>query len=336
MARDEGAEEVLSLFDLVSTETAPLPPSSAQMEAVNHEEGAALVLAAPGSGTTWVITQRFCRLVRDHRLAPTQILALTYNKAAAAQMQERILGELGPVPGTPNVMTYNAFAAQLIRECGRERGWHEFRLVESAEQELRIKAILDELRPANLYDPNHPMDTVREVNGLIQRAKQELLTASRYKWYVRNALRSATGLEALQLQRQLEVVRVYKQLQKEYRRDHLFDHDDAILKAIDLIRTEPIARRMCDSFAFTMVDEYQDTNTAQAVMVKEIVGKAKNLLVVADDDQAIYRFRGASTANIQRFRDEFPMHKTVLLLENRRSTPEIIGVAQAAIEKAEG
>ena len=112
------------------------------------------------------------------------------------------------------------------------------------------------------------------------------------------------------------------------------DYDDAILKALELIAEEPIARQYCDSFRFTMVDEYQDTNTAQAALVREVVRGNNNLMVVADDDQAIYRFRGASTANIQKFREDFPTATEILLVENRRSTPEIITFSKATIKKA--
>ena len=141
---DNEEEEQLALFTPKSS--SEFPTSESQLEAINHDDGPCIVLAAPGSGKTWIITKRYSRLVNEKKLGPQQILALTYNKKAAEEMATRVLSEIGPVGGNPIIMTYNAFAVHLVQQCGRVRGWHNYRIVEPSEQEQQIKKLLDELQ----------------------------------------------------------------------------------------------------------------------------------------------------------------------------------------------
>jgi DNA helicase-2/ATP-dependent DNA helicase PcrA len=371
-----------------------LPPSPEQIEAIQHDEGPALVVAAPGSGKTFIITERYLRLLEEHHLAPDNVLVLTYNNSAAAQLRDRVRDRVPPGGAEAgSLTTYNAFAVSLLSSFGWHRGWAPPHIVEDTEQDLLLLDVLRQLAPASLYDPAHPLDAVRSVRGVIQRAKQEMLTPARYHAHLRNAskrtqrnlevatermegaqkdfqkeldqegprdpvlgpsvaVRRSSGLferakaqyeEArdrvvrlrVDSERQLDVARVYDRIEAEHKKRGLIDHDDCVLRAIELIRTVPECREWVRSFRYVMVDEYQDTNRAQAEMVKEVVGaKDGNVLVVADDDQSIYQFRGASRANITRFRQDFPKRVEIQLLENRRSTPEIVDVSRAVIEVA--
>jgi len=371
-----------------------LPPSPEQLQAIAHDQGPALVVAAPGSGKTFVITERYLRLLREHHLAPEWVLVLTYNNQAAVQLRDRVRDRLEPGGAEGgSLTTYNAFAVGLLSRFGWHKGWAPPHIVEDTEQDLLLLQVLRELAPASLYDPAHPLDAVRSVREVIQRAKQELLTPAKYDAHLRTAskrtqknledatdrlnqtqrdfqtalaqegprdpvtgpspeVRRTSGLfeqaraqyEQAQdrlirlrtdLERQLDVARVYHRIETEHKKRGLIDHDDCVLRAIELVRTVPECREWVRSFRYVMVDEYQDTNRAQAVLVKEVVGaRDGNVLVVADDDQSIYAFRGASRVNITRFRQDFPGRVEIQLPENRRSTPEIVAVSRSVIEAA--
>ncbi len=372
----------------------PLLTSPEQLQAIAHEDGPALVVAGPGSGKTFVITERYLRLLRDHRLAPDDVLVLTYNNQAAARLRDRVRDRV--VPGgaeAGTLTTYNAFAVGLLSTFGWRMGWTPPHIVEDAEQDLLLLDVLRELNPASLYDPAHPLDAVRSLKAVIQRAKEALLTPPRYRADLRSASARAqrsldeavralntarknfqtalkrAGLrnpvaghspavdqtsrvfeqakaqfEQAQCQlirlrteqdRQPDVVRVYDRIEAVHKQRGLIDYDDCVLRAIVLVKTVPECREWVGRFRYVMVDEYQDTNRAQAELVKAVVGSPKgNVLVVADDDQSIHAFRGASGASITRFRHDFPDRVEIQLVENRQSTPEIVAVSRCIIEGA--
>ena len=313
----------------------PLGPIDPQAAAIDHRKGPCLVLAAPGSGKTWVITQRFIKLVRKDNVQPGRILALTYNRRAADEMVSRVQSELGALDGEPTLTTYNSWAANLVKTYGWHIGYGINKPVEiasGAQQWMFLAQAIAEVQPKYLFNPARPYDAVPALSKVISRAKQELVTPEQYKRWVTAKMRTAQPEEMHDLQRQKDVADVYAKLQQKYRDAGLVDHDDCISIATEILRKVPAAKEFCKNFDYVMVDEYQDTNTAQAVMVEQLVGRRGNLLVVADDDQSIYRFRGASQVNIRRFRDHFPKALQLTLPVNRRSTPEIVGVAQEIIE----
>jgi superfamily I DNA/RNA helicase/CRISPR/Cas system-associated exonuclease Cas4 (RecB family) len=379
---------------VVGVAESPLSPSPEQLRAIEHDDGPALVVAAPGSGKTLVITERYLRLLRDHHLAPEQVLVLTYNNQAAVQLRDRVRDRLEPgAAEAGSLTTYNAFAVALLSAFGWRKGWAPPHIVEDAEQDMLLMDVLRELAPPSLYDPAHPLDAVRSVREVIQRAKQERLTPARYYAHLRSAstraqkrlkdadqalntaqkdfdaalkregprdpvtgpspeVRRTSGVfedakaefEQAQLRlvrlrteqdRQLDVARVFDRIEREHKKRGLIDHDDCVLRAIQLVKTVPECRDWVRRVRFVMVDEYQDTNRAQAELVEAVAGSCNdNILVVADDDQSIYAFRGASRANIARFRQEFPGRAEIHLAENRRSTPEIVAVSRSVIEGA--
>jgi DNA helicase-2/ATP-dependent DNA helicase PcrA len=312
------------------------PSGDPQERAIAHGSGPCLVISAPGSGKTYVITQRFIRLVRDERLAPGEVLALAYNRRAADELQARVEDVLGPLDGDPPVTTYHAWAASLVRRFGWHLGYPEtLRIATDAERWLHLAAALAQVRPRALYNPARPYEGVREVKTHVERCKQELVTPEHYlKVAAERVAAAATEEERSTWERARDLARVYECLQDRYRTAGLIDHDDSIAIAARLLEKVPAVTETCAAIRHVMVDEFQDTNSAQAVMVERLVARHRNVLVVADDDQAIYRFRGASRLNIERFRRHFSETKEIRLLTNRRSTPQIVDVAQAVIAQA--
>jgi DNA helicase-2/ATP-dependent DNA helicase PcrA len=307
-----------------------------QQQAIEHGQGPCLVLAAPGSGKTYVVTQRFVRLIRAEGLEPHEILALAYNRRAADEMLGRVEKETGAIDGDPPLTTYHAWAYTVVRRFGWRAGWPStFHIASGGQKSMYLADVLMELHPKALYDPARPFESVRNVNRLIERAKQELVTPSAYLDHVRQRLaEEPTGEEKLFWELHVDLARVYERLDEKYREEKLIDHDDAIGIVAKLLREDDEVREAYASIRYVMVDEFQDTNSAQAEMVEALVSVHRNVMVVADDDQAIYRFRGASRLNIGRFRDSFPERREIRLDVNRRSTPEIVALSQSVITQA--
>jgi len=314
--------------------TVPLDPD--QQAAVDHREGPCLVLAGPGSGKTRVIVERFLALVGEG-LPPQRQLVLTYTVKAAAEMRDRAEREHGAFSGDVPLTNFHSFARRVVREWGWLVGVPPtFRVPDEAEQWLHLDAVLAELRPRTLWNQLRPHDLIYELLRLFGAAKQELVTPAQYARWAADALAECTDpAERSLLQRQDECAAVYARLQERYRANALLDHDDCIQLCEELLREQPAVRRaVAEPLGQVMVDEYQDTNYAQARLVETLVESHQNVLVVADDDQAIYKFRGASLANLQRFRRMYPEHRTVVLRRNYRSTRQIVTTCRGVIGTA--
>src|SRR6202790_711929 len=210
------------------------------------------------------------------------------------------------------------------------------RIEDAAERWLHVEAVLVELRPPLLWNPLRPHDLMDPLLDIIATAKQELVTPDAYSaWAATRLERCEDPAERIVLERHAEVARVYARLDERYRRAGVFDFDDCILYAERLIREQPAARSaIAGRISHVMVDEYQDTNYAQAKLVETLVADHRNLLVVADDDQSIYKFRGASRANLDRFSREYPEHRQLVLTHNYRSTDQIVTASRAVIAVA--
>ena len=210
------------------------------------------------------------------------------------------------------------------------------RIADAAERWLHVEAVLEELRPALLWNPLRPHDLMDPLLDIIGTAKQELVTPDAYAaWASARLETSEDPAERIVLERHADVARVYARLDERYRRAGVFDFDDCILYAERLIREQPAARSaIADRITHVMVDEYQDTNYAQAKLVETLVSGHRNLFVVADDDQSIYKFRGASRANLDRFSREYPEHRQLVLTHNYRSTDQIVTASRAVISVA--
>ncbi len=208
-----------------------------------------------------------------------------------------------------------------------------FRIADEAERWLHLEAVLASLRPRTLWNPVRPHDLVDSILDVIGKAKQELVTPGRYAEWAAQALADTDDpAQRALLERHEEIAAVYAALDERYMRSAVLDHDDTILRAEQLLREHDAPRRaVCDAIEYVMVDEYQDTNYAQARLVETLVASHHNILVVADDDQAIYKFRGASLANLDRFSRTYPGTRGSALTHNYRSTPAIVAAATAII-----
>ncbi|MFN2583056.1 MAG: ATP-dependent helicase, partial [Candidatus Dormibacteria bacterium] len=307
-----------------------------QRQAVEHVDGPCLVLAGPGTGKTRVIVERFLRL-RSEGAGDDAQLVLTYTRRAADEMRNRAEEAVGLFESDPPLTTYHAFAFHVVRDWGWLAGVSPaFRVADAAERWLHVEAVLDALRPRALWNPLRPHELMDPLLSIITTAKQELVTPEQYTTWAHGALeRCSDEAERTVLQRHAEVAQVYAGLDDRYRRYGVFDHEDCILYAERLIREQQTVRRaITDRIRYVMVDEYQDTNFAQAKLVETLTADHGNLLVVADDDQSIYKFRGASRANLERFSRVYPHHRTVTLTHNYRSTDQIVAATRQLIASA--
>jgi len=314
-----------------------LPLDADQQAAVAHREGPCLVLAGPGSGKTRVIVERFLALA-DEGIAPSAQVVLTYTRKAAAEMRSRAEAAHGPFPGEPPLSNYHSFAGRVVRDWGWLTGISPaFRIADEAERWLHLEAVLAALKPRTLWNPLRPHDLVDSILDVIGKAKQELVSPQRYAQWAGAALANTDDPAARALlERQEEIAAVYAALDERYLRHAVLDHDDTILRAEQLLREHDAPRHaICDAIRYVMVDEYQDTNYAQAKLVETLVAAHHNILVVADDDQAIYKFRGASLANLDRFSRVYPEHAQVILSHNYRSREPIVSAAGAVIAAAD-
>jgi len=312
----------------------PLDPD--QQAAVDHREGACLVLAGPGSGKTRVIVERFLELCASGVGAAEQ-LVLTYTVKAAAEMRSRAEALHGPFGDEVPLVNFHSFGRRILRQWGWRVGVPaSFHIADAAERWLHLEAVLAEMRPRTLWNPLRPHDLVGPLLHLIETAKQELITPEEYAaWAAGQQLVCTDEVGQALLERHAECAELYRRLEERYRRQAVLDHDDCILIAERLLREDPAVRRdVGDAVRFVMVDEYQDTNYAQARLVETLVGGRGNVLVVADDDQAIYKFRGASLANLDRFRRRHPGHRTITLGRNYRSTRQIVAACRLLIGAA--
>lgn len=315
--------------------------NEAQLQAVTHREGPLLIVAGAGTGKTTVLTRRYAHLLEGTGTAgraPTteNILALTFTDKAAGEMEDRIL-QLLPT-GTYDfwISTFHGFCQRVLEAHGLEIGLpNQFRLLTPTDAWLLLKRHLDEL-PLDHYRPlGNPVKFLRALIQHISRAKDEGITPERYLSFAQNLMLDGdseiiTG-EKKRLQELADLYFAYRRILLE---EGCLDFGDLILETLRLFRERPaVLEKYRAQFNSIMVDEFQDTNWAQYELIKLLAGEKRNLTVVGDDDQAIYKFRGASLANILQFREDFPEVVTVALTENYRSRKEILDVAYQFIKK---
>ncbi len=306
----------------------PGPPASPialnpeQREAVEHYEGPILVLAGAGSGKTRVLTTRVFRLITEHGVPPSRILAVTFTNKAAGEMRDRIAGMLGGQPTGIWMGTFHALGARLLRRHAPRLGWTRSFSIFDAEQSLRqlkravVKVGLDPKR----WSP-------KALRAQVSDAKNQLVGAEAF---ARNHGSSAE----LFLR---NAARVYPVYQQALRNQDAVDFDDLLVLPVRLFeQDEGLLRRYQERFSFILVDEYQDTNRGQFRFLELLAAKHQNLMVVGDDDQSIYGWRGADIRNILDFEKSFPGAAVVRLEQNYRSTPVILAAAHAVIRQNEG
>ena len=295
-----------------------------QSEAVTHAGGPLLVVAGAGSGKTRVLTRRIAYLMSRRQVAPYQILAITFTNKAAGEMKERVADLVGPIAKSMWVSTFHSACVRILRQEATRLGYsNSFSIYDSADSQRLITIVAKEL---NLDPKRYP---ARQFQSMISNAKNELLGPQDY-------------LNAASNQFEQVVADVYAVYQQRLIRANAMDFDDLILKTVEVLQRYPEAKaRFRSRFRHVLVDEYQDTNHAQYILVKELVGSElegqspAELCVVGDADQSIYGFRGATIRNILQFELDYPNARTVLLEQNYRSTQNILNAANAVITKNE-
>lgn len=288
-----------------------------QLEAAEHFEGPILVLAGAGSGKTRVLTARVCNLIHHHGVAPDRILAVTFTNKAAGEMRERIARLLDTEPSGMWVGTFHAVGARLLRRHADRLGWDRTFSIFDSDQSLRL---LKSVQEGIGLDPKRW--SPKAIRNEISNVKNQLVDAKAFA-------DENEGSFDLFLR---NVARVYPEYQKALEHQNAFDFDDLLMKPVELFEAQPdLLERYRERFAFILVDEYQDTNRAQFRFVELLAGEHHNLMVVGDDDQSIYGWRGADIRNILDFEDSFPTARTVRLERNYRSTERILDAANRVI-----
>ena len=285
-----------------------------QREAVLCTEGPLLVLAGAGSGKTRVLTHRIAHLVEDLNVAPWQIMAITFTNKAAAEMRERLQSLIGGGARGMWVSTFHSMCVRILRtDCERVGFARGFTIYDDGDSKRLVEQIMDEL---NIDKKRYPIPALR---NRISQAKNDLQVAEVFA--------EKTSDQVGQV-----AARVYTRLQERLRQLNAFDFDDLLLYAWLLLKNHPdVLAAYQNRFRYLMVDEYQDTNHAQYVLTQLLAAAHKNIMVVGDDDQSIYSWRGADLRNILDFEKDYPEARVVKLEENYRSMGNILAAANAVI-----
>jgi DNA helicase-2/ATP-dependent DNA helicase PcrA len=286
-----------------------------QREAVTHRGGPLLVLAGAGSGKTRVLVHRIAYLIREQAVPPPRILAVTFTNKAAHEMRQRIDALLGGAVARPIwIGTFHATCSRVLRIDGERIGVPAGFTIYDEEDQRRV--IRDSLEALRMDERRFPPAV---IHAMIGRAKDEALDAGRY------AARASSFLEEA-------AARVWRVYQERMRAQGALDFDDLIGEVLRLFDDHPdVLTKYQERFAHVLVDEYQDTNHAQYLLVRALAGRHRNVTVVGDDDQSIYKWRGADVRNILEFERDYPDATVVTLAQNYRSSKTILAAAHAVI-----
>ena len=291
-----------------------------QKEAVLHTEGPLLILAGAGSGKTRVLTHRVAYLIDEKQVNPWNILAITFTNKAAGEMRERVDQLVGFGAESIWVSTFHSTCVRILRRHIEYLGYNtNFSIYDSDDQKTLMKQVFKAM------DVDTKQFKERSVLGTISSAKDKLIGPDEFL------------LNAGQDFRQRGIGEIYKEYQKRLRKNNALDFDDLIVKTVELFQNNSeILNYYQERFKYIMVDEYQDTNLAQFKLISLLASMYRNLCVVGDDDQSIYRFRGADIGNILSFEETFPGAKVIKLEQNYRSTQNILNAANGVIRHNRG
>ena len=296
-----------------------------QRDAVIHEGAPLLVVAGAGSGKTRVLTRRIAYLLAERAVAPFEVLAITFTNKAAAEMKERVSELVGPRAQSMWVSTFHSACVRILRQEANQLGYTNSFTIYDSSDSVRLLTLI--IRDMNL-DPKQYAP--RAVHAMISAAKNELMGPADYVQKTTNHFEEV-------------IAEIFALYQKRLGSANAMDFDDLIGKTVELFQRFPEARsRYRSRFKHILVDEYQDTNHAQYILIRELVGVVgegfpiAELCVVGDADQSIYAFRGANIRNILQFEEDYPSARTIMLEQNYRSTQNILTAANAVISNNEG
>lgn len=291
-----------------------------QKEAVFHTEGPLLILAGAGSGKTRVLTHRIAYLIEEKGVNPWNILAITFTNKAAEEMRQRVDSLVGIGAESIGVSTFHSMCVRILRRYIDRLGYdNRFTIYDTDDQKTLMKEV------CRKTDIDTKRFKERMLLSVISSAKNEMILPEEFEL---NA-----GGDFVQL----KIAKVYKEYEAQMRANNALDFDDLLVKTVQLLETQPDVRENYqERFRYIMVDEYQDTNTVQFRLVSLLAGKYRNLCVVGDDDQSIYKFRGANIRNILDFEKEFSDAKVIKLEQNYRSVGNVLEVANSVIRNNKG
>ena len=291
-----------------------------QREAVYHTDGPLLILAGAGSGKTRVLTHRIAYLIGERGVNPWNILAITFTNKAAEEMRQRVDNLVGFGAESVWVSTFHSACVRILRRFIDRLGYeNHFTIYDTDDQKTLIKEVCRKV------DVDTKVFKERSLLSAISSAKNEMILPDEFEL-------NAGGDFA-----KMKIAKVYHEYEAQMRANNALDFDDLLVKTVQLLQTQPdVLESYQERFRYIMVDEYQDTNTVQFQLVSLLAGKYKNLCVVGDDDQSIYKFRGANIRNILDFEHEFPDAKVIKLEQNYRSTGNILNAANSVIANNRG
>ena len=291
-----------------------------QKEAVLHTEGPLLILAGAGSGKTRVLTHRIAYLIEEQGVNPWNILAITFTNKAAGEMRERVDKLVGFGAESIWVSTFHSTCVRILRRHIDLLGYdNNFTIYDSDDQKTLMKDV------CKLLQIDTKIFKERALLGTISHAKDELITPEEFR------IRAEGDFS------QKKIAEVYEEYEKQLRANNALDFDDLLVKTVQLFQTQAdVLEYYQERFRYIMVDEYQDTNTVQFELIRLLASKYRNLCVVGDDDQSIYKFRGANIKNILNFEHVFEDAKVIKLEQNYRSTSNILNAANAVIRNNRG
>jgi len=286
----------------------------AQRDAVQAINGPVLIIAGPGSGKTRVITHRVAYLIKECKVSPHRIMAVTFTNKAAKEMKARLDKLASTAVKELTLGTFHAICARILRQDGEAIGIsHQFVIYDDDDQTSLIKRAMQEL---NLDPKQH---TPSAIQNKISFAKSQILSPKEFIETGRNYFEEVVG-------------RVYERYEQLLKQSSALDFDDLLMKTVELFKTKPdVLTKYQQRYLHILVDEFQDTNLVQYELVKLIAGKYRNICVVGDPDQSIYSWRSADVRNILNFEKDYPGAKVVLLEQNYRSTKNIIETATCVI-----
>lgn len=291
-----------------------------QREAVYHTDGPLLILAGAGSGKTRVLTHRIAYLIGERGVNAWNILAITFTNKAAEEMRQRVDNLVGFGAKSVWVSTFHSACVRILRRFIDRLGYeNHFTIYDTDDQKTLIKEVCRKV------DVDTKVFKERSLLSAISSAKNEMILPDEFEL-------NAGGDFA-----KMKIAKVYREYEAQMRANNALDFDDLLVKTVQLLQTQPdVLESYQERFRYIMVDEYQDTNTVQFQLVSLLAGKYKNLCVVGDDDQSIYKFRGANIRNILDFEHEFPDAKVIKLEQNYRSTGNILNAANSVIANNRG
>lgn len=307
--------------------------NAAQKQAVEHFNGPAIVVAGAGTGKTAVISLRVANLIQNKKISSENILALTFTEKAAAEMQDRVDEILPYGYNDAEISTFHALGDKILRESGFAVGLpSDFVVMSNFQQAIVMQEVVNGLKLKYFKTLGNPFSFVDACLRFISRLKDENITSIKFGNFVKKQWldKSLERDELLQLK---ELGEIYSEYQRLSREKSLIDYGDQIILTIELLeKNNSILRRYQEKYRYVLVDEFQDTNFAQNYLVKLLSKKLRNVMVVGDDDQSIYRFRGAAISNILNFTKDFPEAKQVVLNTNYRSKQKILDSAYGLIQ----